>query len=140
MPSLKIPSAFSNRRFYCIFKPALTGGDLLHRSLARSHEAGVVRAKEVEVSAKRDGLEFEVFERAGKVLEFLGRGLEEERYLHSIEPGGSNGPGFVFELGSRVALEHHAQAKVVFRGFGAEELRRTQAGDRCSGDAEEMTA
>jgi hypothetical protein len=24
MPSLKIPSAFSNRRFYCIFKPALT--------------------------------------------------------------------------------------------------------------------
>ena len=115
-------------------------GDQFHHGLARPHKAGVVGAEEVEVGAERDGFQLQVFERAGQRLEFLRSWLEEERHLHRVEAGGGNRRGSLLQLGGRTALQHHAEAEVVFRGFGAEEFRRAEAGDTCSDGAEKMPA
>ena len=68
------------------------------------------------------------------------RRVEEERHLHRVEACGGNGTGFLLQLGGRSALKHHTEAKVVSRGFGAQELRRAEAGDRGSDGAQKMPA
>ncbi|MCX6903023.1 MAG: hypothetical protein NTW03_06015 [Verrucomicrobia bacterium] len=60
--------------------------------------------------------------------------------MPSVEAGGGNGPGFLLQLGGRAALQHHAEADVVLRGFGGKEFGRVEAGESCSDGTEKMPA
>ena len=111
----------------------------LHRRLAGAHEARVVGTEEVEVDPERHGFQLQLAESLGEHLEFIHGRMEEESYLHGIEADGGDGLRFGLQLGSGTALEHHAQANVVFSRFLCQEICESVRSDRrCSGGGEKM--
>ena len=56
------------------------------------------------------------------------------------KPAAAMALAFSCNSSGRTALQHHAEADVVFRGFGAKEFRRAEAGGSCSDGAEEAPA
>jgi len=114
-------------------------GDELHGCQARSHEARVAGTEEVEVGPERYGLELQFAQGLGERLEFIARGVKEEGHLHPPEADSGNSPGFLLDIGSRIALKHHAQLDVVLGWFTCEQFGEPTCGDSgCSHAPEKM--
>lgn len=104
-------------------------GNALHGRPAGMHEARVVGTEEVEVGSKCHGLQLQSAQGLGERLEFLHGRVEKEGHLHPLEAGGGDGLGYLVQIGSRIALEHHAQADIVIDRFVCEQFRESACGD-----------
>ena len=110
-------------------------GDTLHRRPAGTHEARVVGPEEVEVGPEGYGLQLQSAQGSGERPEIIHGRVEEKGQLYRLKTGGGYGLGLLVQVGSRTALEHHAQADVVLGRFVRERFRESACADSGRSDS-----